>query len=177
MEIQDISPWIRRLRRSPLMTPGSGINVQLDRYHIERLIPHRSPFLLLDSINRVDLEEITICGQRFIDLSEPLFEGHFPSDPVYPGVLQIEMVGQLALCLASLLENKTTDPNQVTAPARIRASRIHQTVFYAGVVPNNTVTIYASLVEQDELAATAAGQIYCGGNLCSVCLLEVCFVD
>ena len=145
---------VHRLRRAPLLGDGEGVAVSLTQRQIERLIPHRPPFLLLDSITRVDLAGAAICGTRRIDPADPLLAGHFPGDPVYPGVLQIEMMGQLGLCLASLAAAKTVDPEQVSAPVQIRASRVHQTVFYAGVLPGQTLTIHAGLVENDELAAT-----------------------
>jgi len=177
MEWETINGWLKKLRRSPLFDNQQGQQVNFTVSDIQNLIPHRPPFLLLDTISGVDLENAAIVGQRFIDPEDPVFQGHFPADPVYPGVLQIEMVGQLALCMASLLQHNTLDPNNVPAPAKIRASRVHQAVFYSGVMPTDNLTVTAALIDKDELAATAAGQIYCSDQLCVVTLLEVCFVD
>ena len=177
MDWEVINGWLRKLRRSPLLDDRQSQHVNFTVTDIQKLIPHRAPFLLLDAISGIDLKNTTIIGQRFIDPADPIFQGHFPGDPVYPGVLQIEMVGQLALCMASLLQHNTLDPDNVPAPAKIRASRVHQSVFYSGVIPGDNLTVTAALIDKDELAATAAGQIYCEDQLCAATLLEVCFLD
>lgn len=67
-----------------------------DILEIMKLLPHRYPFLLVDGIT-----EFTADGMRgFKNLSsaEPVFVGHFPGEPIYPGVLQIETVAQVGAC-------------------------------------------------------------------------------
>jgi len=176
MIAEEIDQWVRTLRKKPLLPENEGIEAAIQRAGIERLIPHRPPFLLIDSITRIDLEGARICGARQIDPEDPVFAGHFPGDPVFPGVLQIEMIGQLGLCLASLAAATVTDPQQVASPVQVRASRVHQTVFYGGVAPGDALTVHAGLIENDDLAATAAGQIYKGDTLCTVALLEVVYL-
>ena len=67
---------------------------------IKRLIPHRYPFLLIDKvINIVKNESAT--GIKNVTVNEPYFEGHFPSSPVVPGVLQIEAMAQTAAVLVA----------------------------------------------------------------------------
>ena len=60
---------------------------------IEKLLPHRYPFLLVDKITEVD--ESSIVGVKNISFNEPQFTGHFPGNPVMPGVLQIEAMAQV----------------------------------------------------------------------------------
>lgn len=177
MNAGDIAAWTRRLQRAPLLGDNAGSAVAFGSGDIERLIPHRWPFLLLDSIESVDLERGYARGSRLVDPADPLLEGHFPGNPIYPGVLQIEIMGQLGLCIASLVSRHTLDPVQVEAPAAIRATRVHQAVFYSGVTPGERLTVCVGLIDRDPLAATAAGQIYCERRLCAISLLEVCFVD
>jgi len=71
--------------------------VVLDRAGIERMIPHRAPFLLLDAVTA--LSEDAITAVRRVDAGDPLFDGHFPDQPVLPGVLLLEMMAQALLVL------------------------------------------------------------------------------
>jgi 3-hydroxyacyl-[acyl-carrier-protein] dehydratase len=67
----------------------------MDRAEVEKLIPHRPPFLWIDRVE--ELEPGVHCvAWKFIDLESPAFAGHFPSRPVLPGVFLIEAVAQTA---------------------------------------------------------------------------------
>ena len=70
---------------------------------IETLIPHRAPFLLIDQLKNVVLGE-SITGIKAVSGNEPFFPGHFPGNPVMPGVLIVEAMAQAASCLASLTQ-------------------------------------------------------------------------
>ncbi|HMX61673.1 MAG TPA: 3-hydroxyacyl-ACP dehydratase FabZ [Candidatus Sumerlaeota bacterium] len=63
---------------------------------ISRIIPHRHPFLLPDGITEFTHDGVK--GFKNISISDPVFQGHFPGEPVYPGVLQIETVAQIGAC-------------------------------------------------------------------------------
>ncbi len=78
---------------------------QLDLATIKELIPHRYPFLLLDKIVNVKLEESCV-GIKNVTCNEPHFEGHFPYHPVMPGVMIVEAMAQAsgALVVHSLGE-------------------------------------------------------------------------
>ena len=60
---------------------------------IERMLPHRYPFLLVDKV--LELNENSIVGVKNVTMNEPMFTGHFPGNPVFPGVLQIEAMAQV----------------------------------------------------------------------------------
>ncbi len=64
----------------------------LDINDIKRLLPHRPPFLLIDKI--IELNEDYIVGVKNVTMNEPFFVGHFPNEPVMPGVLQVEAMAQ-----------------------------------------------------------------------------------
>ncbi|MFT4660728.1 MAG: UDP-3-O-[3-hydroxymyristoyl] N-acetylglucosamine deacetylase [Patiriisocius sp.] len=60
---------------------------------ISKMLPHRYPFLLVDKI--IELEENRIVGVKNVTMNEPFFQGHFPDNPVMPGVLQLEALAQV----------------------------------------------------------------------------------
>lgn len=61
---------------------------------IERILPHRYPFLLVDRIIYINLEENEILGIKSVTVNEPFFQGHFPGAPIMPGVLLLEALAQ-----------------------------------------------------------------------------------
>jgi len=73
---------------------------------IEKMLPHRYPFLLVDKI--LSITEDTIVGVKNITMNEPQFTGHFPGNPIFPGVLQIEAMAQIGGVFAL---NSVDDPH------------------------------------------------------------------
>ncbi|MDD3254018.1 MAG: 3-hydroxyacyl-ACP dehydratase FabZ [Lachnospiraceae bacterium] len=73
---------------------------------IQEIIPHRHPFLLVDFIDELE-PGVRAVGYKSITFNEPQFNGHFPGQPVMPGVLMIEALAQVgAVAILSLEENK-----------------------------------------------------------------------
>ncbi len=68
--------------------------VIFDVKEIARILPHRYPFLLVDRILSMNLEENTIVGQKNVTANEQFFQGHFPGVPIMPGVLILEALAQ-----------------------------------------------------------------------------------
>jgi 3-hydroxyacyl-[acyl-carrier-protein] dehydratase len=81
----------------------------LDVVEIQKILPHRYPFLLVDRITEMTEGE-SITGYKNVSISEPVFEGHFPGHPIYPGVMILEGMAQaggiLALKSAGLSEDE-----------------------------------------------------------------------
>ena len=65
-----------------------------DIHEIMKHLPHRYPFLLVDRI--LELGENRVVGLKNVTINEPFFQGHFPGEPVMPGVLVLESMGQVA---------------------------------------------------------------------------------
>lgn len=73
----------------------------MDFAGILKVLPHRYPFLLVDGIVSFEKGK-SIVGQKNVSFNEPFFAGHFPSEPVMPGVLQIEALAQISCILVAL---------------------------------------------------------------------------
>ena len=78
----------------------------LDYAAIEKLLPHRAPFLLIDRLENIISGE-TAVGIKAVSGNEPYFVGHFPGHPIMPGVLIIEAMAQAAGALAMLSQEDT----------------------------------------------------------------------
>lgn len=91
---------------------------------IMEIIPHRPPFLLIDRI--LELEEgVRAVGLKQVTMNEPFFQGHFPGQPIMPGVLQIEALAQVgAVALLSQPQNK----GKIALFARIDGVRFRKPV-------------------------------------------------
>jgi len=66
----------------------------LSAKQIEKILPHRYPFLMVDRVIHIDLEASEIIGLKNVTVNEPFFQGHFPGAPIMPGVLILEALAQ-----------------------------------------------------------------------------------
>jgi 3-hydroxyacyl-[acyl-carrier-protein] dehydratase len=71
----------------------------LDVTDIQKILPHRYPFLLVDRVEKME-EGKNIIAYKNVSISEPVFEGHFPGHPIYPGVMILEGMAQAGGILA-----------------------------------------------------------------------------
>jgi 3-hydroxyacyl-[acyl-carrier-protein] dehydratase len=67
----------------------------LNAKEIAQILPHRYPFLLVDRVTYLNLEENKIIGQKNVTMNEEFFQGHFPGAPIMPGVLILEALAQV----------------------------------------------------------------------------------
>ena len=110
---------------------------------IYRRIPHRPPFLFIDKI--LEIKECEAKASLTIRPDFPFFEGHYPGNPIMPGVLLCEAVFQTgAVFLADFLTNEPLMAEDVTPVL----SRIRDARFKRMVLPGDTVEISVSLVDQ-----------------------------
>lgn len=78
----------------------------LNSIDIQKIIPHRYPFLLVDKIVEIEPGKKAV-GIKNVTINEPFFQGHFPGNPIMPGVLIVEAMAQVgAVAMLSLEENK-----------------------------------------------------------------------
>lgn len=179
MDPDELTALMRAGRRRPIWEPRRETTSDVDhgRAAIERLLPHRDPFLFVDRLTRVDLEQRALTARRAIDPKDPVFVGHFPGSPIYPGVLQLETMGQAGICLAHFVRRRTLEVGPDVAPADVRALKIHSALFIDEVGPGAELTIDARLLSDDSMTAVCLGQLRRGAAIAALAVMEVYFVD
>jgi UDP-3-O-[3-hydroxymyristoyl] N-acetylglucosamine deacetylase/3-hydroxyacyl-[acyl-carrier-protein] dehydratase len=126
----------RRLLGIPKYEPDKDPIYDINQ--ISQMLPHRYPFLLVDKI--IELTENHVVGIKNVTMNEPFFQGHFPNNPIFPGVLQIEALAQTGGILA--LHNVPDPGNWDTY-----FLKIENTKFKAKVVPGDTLILKMELIE------------------------------
>ena len=136
--------------------------VALTRAQIEELIPHRPPFLLLDEV--VELVPGERChARRLVRPDDWWFTGHFPRNPVMPGVLIVEALAQAGVVTALSHPANTGKLILFAGIDKVRFKRV--------VVPGDTldlqveVTMARSAVGRGKVSASVAGDVACRGEL------------
>ncbi len=109
-----------------------------DIMDIQRMLPHRFPFLLVDRIFHMD--DLSIAGIKQVTINEPFFQGHFPTEPVMPGVLIVEAMAQ---CSGIYVLSKVENPSEYST----YFLRIDNVRFRHKIVPGDTMQIECVLAE------------------------------
>jgi len=127
----------------------------LDIKIIQKLLPHRYPMLLVDRVLEYSAQDYAI-GIKNVSMNEWFFAGHFPHEPVMPGVLIIEALAQLSgiVMLSKVLDEKMAelgieDPSKVAnlaAPGAMYFVKIEEAVFKEKVVPGDVLELFAKKI-------------------------------
>lgn len=112
--------------------------IKLNLTQIKRYLPHRYPFLLVDAVDELVLNEY-IRARKAVTGNEAFFQGHFPDNPVLPGVLQIEAMGQAGALLAILSGAK------MDKDTSIYVTGINECRFKKMVVPGDVMQLYSRI--------------------------------
>ena len=124
---------------------------------IEKLLPHRYPFLLVDKV--MEITEDTIVGVKNVTMNEPMFQGHFPGNPVFPGVLQIEATAQVGGIFAL---SKVDQPELYST----YFMKIDNVKFKQKVLPGDTLVFDLKLISPMRRGLVhMAGKAYVNGKL------------
>jgi 3-hydroxyacyl-[acyl-carrier-protein] dehydratase len=177
MNPEDVGSLIRAGRRRLLFEPTALQAVRVGRNEIENLLHHRDPFLLIDQVTAVDFIGLAAAGTRRIDPADPVLLGHFPNEPIYPGVLLLEIIGQLGLCLLALLDIGRSQDAPTDSARRVRILKIHHAVFLSEVRPGDEIVIFVKILESNDYTGICAGQIVKRETICAFAVMEVYFVD
>lgn len=141
-----------------------------------RLLPHRGPMLLVDDLLGVDVEAGVAFGRRHIHEDHVGLAGHFPGMPILPGTVQIEMLGQLGLCMHRFLEQGDLNTEADFGEMTIRATKILGAQFVAEIRPGDDVDLVARRLYVDDFMGTCIAQALVGDKICSVMIGEVIFL-
>lgn len=106
-----------------------------DIKEISKILPHRYPFLLVDRILHLDLEENTIIGQKNVTANEQFFQGHFPGAPIMPGVLILEALAQTG----GILVHQKGQSHKIAVLLNINNAK-----FRRPVVPGDVLMLHAT---------------------------------
>ena len=146
--------------QAPVYDPN--IAPLLDINRIKELLPHRYPFLLVEKI--IEIGDNYIVGIKNVSVNEPFFQGHFPEEPVMPGVLLVEAMAQTG---GMLILNSVEEPQRYST----YFLKIDNVKFRQKVVPGDTLVL--KLVLQGELRrgiANMKGHVFVGEKV--VCEAE-----
>ena len=128
-----------------------------DINQIKKLLPHRYPFLLIDKILRID--EKSIIGVKNVTMNESFFQGHFPNDPIMPGVLQVEAMAQIG---GILVLSQVEDPENY----QTLFLKIDKVKFKRKVIPGDTIIFRLELLSPIRRGlVNMFGQAFVGDNL------------
>lgn len=153
----------QELRKVPVQAPYYNPNVApiMDVNEIRERLPHRYPFLLVDKI--IEKGDTHIVGVKNITVNEPFFQGHFPQEPVMPGVLQIEAMAQTG---GLLVLSSVEEPERYST----YFMKIDNVKFRQKVVPGDTLIFHVSFMTPLRRGcAIMKGYAFVGDKVVSEC--------
>ncbi|MDF1740290.1 MAG: bifunctional UDP-3-O-[3-hydroxymyristoyl] N-acetylglucosamine deacetylase/3-hydroxyacyl-ACP dehydratase [Verrucomicrobiales bacterium] len=140
----------------------------MDNLEVQKVLPHRYPFLMVDRIVGFD-GEWKCTGVKQVTINEPYFQGHFPGHPVMPGVLQIEAMAQVSsICLLRQPENQGKIGYFMSAD---------KVKFRKPVMPGDTLMIEAELLKIRRNIGYAKCRCSVNGQTTSECELKFALMD
>ncbi|MGI9461839.1 MAG: 3-hydroxyacyl-ACP dehydratase FabZ [Alphaproteobacteria bacterium] len=131
----------------------------LTRADIEKLIPHRPPFLFIDKIHEI-IKHRSAVGEKTFANNESFYQGHFPQEPVTPGVIIVEAMAQVACCMAIASIGDIGD--KVVYFVSIDGVKFRQKV-----LPNDTIIIKTKKIQSRGDIWKMTGEAWVEDKLCS----------
>ncbi len=147
--------------QAPVYDPTVAPLMDINR--IKELLPHRYPFLLVEKI--IEIDESHIVGIKNVSVNEPFFQGHFPEEPVMPGVLLVEAMAQTA---GLLVLNTVDEPHRYST----YFLKIDNVKFRQKVVPGDTLILKLDFISEVRRGiANVKGHVFVGEKV--VCEAEL----
>lgn len=128
----------------------------LNTKEIMKIIPHRHPFLMIDTIEELEVGKRAV-GKKCVSYNEPYFAGHFPEEPVMPGVLMIEalaQVGAVAILSQPQFQGRTA-----------YFAAINSAKFKGKVQPGDVLTLETEIIKVKGPIGVGAAKAYVGDRL------------
>jgi 3-hydroxyacyl-[acyl-carrier-protein] dehydratase len=154
---------------SPSQDSAQGKSGPLDINHILATLPHRYPFLLIDRIVEIERRK-RIVALKNVSVNEPFFAGHFPGNPIMPGVLTVEAMAQAG---AVLLLTEFPDRDQKL----VFFTGIEKARFRRPVVPGDQLRIEVNVLSWRSIAGRMDGKVLVDGKLAAEAIISCAVVD
>jgi 3-hydroxyacyl-[acyl-carrier-protein] dehydratase len=152
-----------------MVAPGTPLP-DADVNAVMRMIPHRYPFLLIDRVEQIRKNESAI-GFKNVTINEPFFQGHFPQEPVMPGVLIVEAMAQTAgvMVVESL--------GKIDQELLVYFMTIDNCRFRAKVAPGDVLELHVSITRSRGTVFRFAGQAKVGAKLVAEAEFSAMIID
>ena len=116
--------------------------MKINKEDIKKYLPHREPFLFVDEIIEV-IENKEIHATKYINEDEYFLNGHFPNNPIFPGVIIIEALGQASGILGFVSMNKTPEEGSIYVLAGVDKVR-----FRKRIRPGDNIDLFSKVVSE-----------------------------
>jgi len=141
---------------------------------IQNILPHRYPFLLVDRITKLTLGKY-IEALKNVSISEPVFQGHFPDHPIYPGVMIIEGMAQAGGVLA--FKSMTDATQEEIANKVVYFMSIDKAKFRAPVTPGDQLIYKINVIKNRGAVWQLDAKAYVDGKVVAQAILKAMIVD
>ena len=146
----------------------------LDVVAIQDILPHRYPFLLVDRVTEIE-EGKSIKAYKNVSISEPVFEGHFPGHPIYPGVMIIEGMAQAGGVLA--FKSASKEEQEAAKDKVVYFMSIDKCKFRNPVRPGDRLEYELEVIKHRGNIWVLDGKAYVDGKLVAEAELKAMIVE
>ena len=146
----------------------------IDVNEIQKILPHRYPFLLIDRVESLESKE-SIVAYKNVTIAEHVFQGHFPGHPIYPGVMIIEGMAQAGVVLA--LKIMSSEDQEGTSDKVVYFMSIDKAKFRNPVVPGDKLEYRLKVVKNRGAIWALASEAYVEEKLVAEAELKAMIVD